>query len=316
MYKVLVTSRSFGNASTSPIEILEEAGVEYTLMGANFNQDAFEEAVGDCDALIIGAHPFDAEVMKKCEKMKIICKHGAGLDNINLEVAKALGIRVTNVPAMNSDAVADLAFGHILNLSRGISLCDRRVHNNEWKTFIGRDVCKKSLGLIGFGAIARNVARRARGFDMKVYAYDPFLKSVPEEFQAFVELVDFETILSVSHIISIHVPLTEETRNLFNKDTISRMRPDAFLVNTGRGGIINESDLYDALSDGIILGAALDVTTVEPIEQGNPLLTLDNVVVTPHIGMYSLEAINAVSVVCAENVVKMYQGTEPSFVVV
>jgi D-3-phosphoglycerate dehydrogenase len=316
MYKVLVTSRSFGNASHSPIEILEEAGLDYTLMGADFNQEAFEEAVQEYDALVIGAHPFDAEVMKKCAKMKIICKHGAGLDNIDLEVAKALGIRVTNVPAMNSDAVADLAFGHILNLSRGISLCDRRVHNHEWKTFVGRDVCRKSLGLVGFGAIAKNVARRARGFDMKVFAYDPFLKTVPEEFQSFVELVDFETLLTSSHVISIHVPLTEETRNLFNRDTMSRMRPDALLVNTGRGGIINEKDLYDALTAGTILGAALDVTSVEPIEKDNPLLTLDNVVVTPHIGMYSLEAINAVSVVCAENVVKMYQGTEPNFVVV
>jgi len=316
MEKVLVTSRSFGKTSNRPFEILKDGGLEFTLMGADFDEETFAKAVPEYDALIIGAHPFHPEDMERCKKLKIICKHGAGLDNINLEKAKELGITVTNVPAMNSNAVADLAFAHILNSSRGVSQANAWVHQGQWKTFIGRDVYGKTLGLVGFGAIAKNVARRGRGFSMKVLAYDPYLKEVPEEFREYVTLCDFETVSTQSDIVSIHVPLTDETRNLFDKTVVMGMKKEAFLINTGRGGIINEKDLYDCMKAGQLLGAALDVTDSEPIQKDNPLLELENVVITPHIGMYSLEAINAVSVICAENAVKKLKGDTPSYVVV
>jgi len=316
MQKVLVTSRSFGKTTDRPFQILQEAGLEYTLMGSDFSQEAFARAVPDYDALIIGAHPFDTADMERCGKLKIICKHGAGLDNIDLEKAREMGITVTNVPAMNANAVADLAFAHILNLCRGVSLTNAWVHQGQWKTFIGRDVYQKTLGLVGFGAIAKNVALRARGFSMKVLAYDPYVKELPGEFSDYVTLCDFETAVTQSDIVSIHVPLTEETRNLFDKQTLMKMRKDAYLVNTGRGGIINEADLYTCMKEGWLTGAALDVTETEPIQTGNPLLTLENVVVTPHIGMYSREALGAVSVICAENAVKKLSGVPPRFMVV
>ncbi|MPW25415.1 hydroxyacid dehydrogenase [Alkalibaculum sp. M08DMB] len=315
MKKVLITSRSFGKTSEKPIQILEEAGLDITLLGSDFSEEKFKEIIQDYDALIIGAHKFDVEDMKRCSKLKIICKHGAGLDNIYLDDAKELGIVVTNVPAMNSNAVADLAFGHILNISRGISISSEKVRNGEWKTYTGRDVYKKTLGLVGFGAIAKNVARRANGFDMKVLAYDPFLKEVPDEFKDYVTLVDFNTIVKDSDFISIHVPLTDETKDLFNKETILSMKEEAYLINTGRGGIINEMELYECMVAGHLSGAALDVVEVEPINADNPLLKLENVVITPHMGMYSLEAISAVSIVCAENVAKMLKGETPNYIV-
>lgn len=316
MKKVLITSRSFGKVSDEPLQILKDAGIEVTLMGTDFDEERFKEAIPEYDALIIGAHKFYPEDMRRCPNLKIICKHGAGLDNIYLDVAKELGITVTNVPAMNSNAVADLAFGHILNISRGISAANARVHNGEWKTYTGKDVYKKTLGLVGFGAIAKNVARRAHGFSMQVLAYDPFVKEVPEEFNDYVKLVDFDTVVKMSDIISIHVPLTDETRNLFDKKTIYKMKKEAYLINTGRGGIINEADLYECMKAGHLGGAALDVVEVEPIENNNPLLTLENVVITPHMGMYSVEAISAVSIVCAQNVVKKLQGENPDYMVV
>uniref|UniRef100_UPI00271530EE NAD(P)-dependent oxidoreductase n=1 Tax=Anaerotignum sp. TaxID=2039241 RepID=UPI00271530EE len=194
MKKVLVTSRSFGKTSPKPFEVLEKAGIEYTLMGSDFDENKFKEVIPQYDGLIIGAHPFYPLDMERCKNLKIIAKHGAGLDNIYLEDAKRLGICVTNVPAMNANAVADLAFGHILNISRGISITNERVHNGEWKTFIGKDVFEKNLGLIGFGSIAKNVARRAKGFSMKVLVYDPFITEIPEEFQDFVTLTDLDTL--------------------------------------------------------------------------------------------------------------------------
>lgn len=314
--KVLITSRSFGKTSEKPFEILKEAGISYTLMGTDFEEEKFRAEIAEYDALIIGAHKFYPEDMKRCPKLKIICKHGAGLDNLFLEEAKELGITVTNVPAMNANAVADLAFGHILNISRGISFSNDKVHHGEWKSFIGKDVYKKNLGLVGFGAIAKNVARRAKGFDMKVLAYDPFVTEIPQEFQDYVTLSTLETVRKESDIVSIHVPLTEETKNLFDKTAILEMKKDAYLINTSRGGIINETDLYDCMKEGWLGGAAMDVVEQEPMTKDHPLLTLDHFVVTPHIGMYSIEAINAVSMVCAENTVKKLTGQTPDYVIV
>ena len=314
--KVLVTSRSFGKVSQEPLEILKKAGREVIFMGTDYTDEKFEAAIPDCDALIIGAHKFTPELMAQCKKLQIIAKHGAGLDNIDLPAAKNLGVTVTNVPAMNANAVADLALAHMLNLCRGVSLCAKNVQNGIVKIHIGRDLYAKTLGLVGFGNIAKNVARRARGFSMKVIAYDPYIKEVPEEFAEYVRLGTLDEVIEQCDFISIHVPLTDETKNMFNKDSMYRMKQGAFLINTSRGGIVNEADLYDVCKDGHLGGAALDVTETEPVQQDNPLLTLDNVVITPHIGMYSFEAVNAVSIVCAQNVAKKLTGEIPDYVVV
>lgn len=308
MKKVLITSRSFGQAGRAAFEVLENAGISYTHMGADYTDEKFVDVIADYDALIIGAHPFRPEDIRRCKNLKIVCKHGAGLDNIPLDTMREQGITVTNVPAMNANAVADITMGQIINLSRGISHTNTQVHNGIWKVFIGRDVYQKTLGLVGFGNIAKQVAVRARGFSMKVLAYDPFVKEVPKEFCDVVELADFETLITRSDVISIHVPLTDETRNLFDRDTLCRMKPDAYLVNMGRGGIVNEQDLYEVMKNGHLLGAALDVVEHEPMAPEHPLLTLDNVVVTPHIGMYSKETVDSVSVTCARNVAKKLCG--------
>lgn len=316
MKKVLITSRSFGKKSDEPLKILESAGLQCTFMGTDFDASRFKETISDYDALIIGAHQFDVEDMKKSNKLKIIAKHGAGLDNINLDIAKELGITVTNVPAMNSNAVADLTFGHILNVSRGISVASSNVKKGYWTTFTGRDVYNKVLGLIGFGSIARNVARRAKGFDMNVLVHDPFVEEIPDEFKDYVKLVDFEAVLRNSDYISIHIPLTDQTKDLFNKDVMLKMKEGSYLINTARGGIVNEKDLYECVKMGHLAGAGLDVTEEEPINQDNRLLQLENVVITPHMGMYSVEAINSVSLACARNVVKKLSGEVPDYVIV
>jgi len=316
MKKVMITSRSFGSVSDDAFQALEKGNLLHTMAGNGFDQEAFEKNILEYDALIIGAHPFPKEVMEKCKNLKIIAKHGAGLDNIDLEAARALGIKVTNAPALNANAVADLAFGHILNVARGITACNNLVKKGQWKTYIGVDVFNKTLGILGFGAIAKNVARRAKGFSMKVLAYDPYIVEVPEEFKDYVELADLDSVIRKSDFLTIHMPLTEDTRNFLNYERLSQMKEEAFLINTGRGGIVNEEDLFRVLTEKKIKGAALDVTEVEPIREGHPLLTLDNVIITPHIGMYSKEAINAVSLTCAENVAHYFLGEKMNFEVV
>lgn len=308
--KVLITSRSFGKISEEPMNILKNAGFEVTIMGKDFDQARFEAEIPGYDALIIGAHEFSPQVMASCPKLKIICKHGAGLDNIHLDKAKELGITVCNVPGTNSNAVADLTFGLMLAVARNIVCTDRWVHEGKWQTAIGVDVCYKTLGLMGLGAIAKNVARRAIGFGMKILAYDPYVKELPDEFKGHVTLCGKEEVIAGCDFLSLHLPLNDETRNMISSAQLSRMKQGSYVINCARGGIVNENDLYQALVSGHIAGAAMDVSEVEPMDTKNPLLTLDNVIVTPHIGMYSKEAIGAVSLICAQNVAACAKGEE------
>ncbi|WP_369283394.1 phosphoglycerate dehydrogenase [Oscillibacter sp. GMB15532] len=314
--KVLVTSRSFGSIDSTPKDILEQAGYEVILMGKDFDMERFAKTVTECDALIIGAHDFPVELMNRCEKLKVICKHGAGLDNLHLEEAKARGIAVCNVPGTNANAVADLTLGLMLSCARHISLGDRRVRQGQWKALTGKDVYAKTLGLLGFGAVARNVAQRAAGFSMRVLAYDPYVHVLPDGFEHVTLCESAAEVISGCEFLSVHLPLTEETRGMIGTAELASMRPGAYVINTARGGIVDEKALYEALASGHLSGAAMDVTEVEPMDTANPLLTLDNVVVTPHIGMYSREAIGAVSIICAENVAACLGGGELKFRVV
>lgn len=310
--KVLITSRSFGEISREPYEILEKAGIRAVKLEGSYDREKFAKELSDSDALIIGAHKLEEEAVRNAPKLKIVCKHGAGLDNIDLDMAKRYGITVTNVPGTNSNAVADLAFGLMLSVARGITGAACAVKNGNWGKYIGTDVCGKRLGLVGFGAIARNVARRARGFRMEVWAYDPYVTELPEEF-ADVKLKSFEELLPACDFLSFHVPLTDATRGLLSAEGFAKMKPGSIVINTSRGGVVDEEALLAALQSGRIAGAGLDVLSVESAD--TPLAALDNVVITPHIGMYSKEAISAVSLICAENAAAALTGGELKFVV-
>ena len=310
MLKVLITSRSFGKIGDSAKKVLEDAGIEITNISANFDQAEFERIIPEFDALIIGAHDFSEADMERCPKLKIICKHGVGLDNIHVSKAKELGIAVCNAPGTNSNAVADLTLGLMLSVCRKISHSAALVREGVWKSHIGEDVCGKTVGLLGFGAIAKGVARRARGFGMKILAYDPYVTELPQEFAGWVELCDMEKVITACDILSVHIPLTPETRNTISTAELAKMKQGAYVINTARGGIVDEAALYEALVSGHLNGAAMDVVESEPMTPDHPLLSLDNVVVTPHIAMYSKEAINAVSMICAENVVACLTGGE------
>lgn len=306
--KVIVTSRSFGSISQEPMDILTAAGCEVLKMGDPFDMEAFSKEIVDADALIIGAHDFSVELMAQCKNLAIVCKHGAGLDNLHLPESKELGIPVCNVPATNANAVADLALGLMLASARHIALGDRRVRQGHWNTLTGKDVYGKTLGLLGFGAIARNVAKRAAGFSMDVVVYDPFVKEIPADFPHVKLCSDLMDVVANCDFLSAHLPLNDQTRDMIDAPQLAAMRPGSYVINTSRGGIVNEDALYQALASGHLSGAAADVTTQEPMTPEHPLLSLDNFVITPHIGMYSREAIGAVSLICAQNVANAFSG--------
>lgn len=309
--KVLVTSRSFGKVGDEAVKLLSDADIHIDYSAAG----QFDEKIEQYDALIIGAHQFKESVMEKCKSLKIICKHGAELDNIPLDKAKTMGITVTNVPGVNSNRVADLTFGLLLSVARQITYTNRMVHEGRWQTAIGTDVFGKTLGLLGFGSIAKNVARRANGFQMKVIACDPYVTEISSEFK-YVTMCSLDEVLENSDFLSLHLPLSNDTHNLLSKYNLSKMKKGSYIINTAKGEIIDEYALYELLCSNHLAGAAMDVCTMEPISMSNPLLTLDNVIITPHIGVYTKEAISEVSLICAQNVAAKLSGHEVNFAVV
>lgn len=312
-WSVLVTSRSFGKVSDEPVNILRDSGIQVDFLTEPKEEDLLE-IIDRYDAIIVGNDKITRRILEKTKNLKIICKHGVGIDNIDLESAKEFGIKVTNVPSTNSDAVADLAFGLILDLARRISTTSQRVKNGIWEPLIGVDVHHKTLGIIGLGSIGKRVAKRARGFDMNILAYDPYIDKLTDEF-SFVKLVSLEDVLKDADFLTIHTPLTSQTKGLIGDKEIAMMKRGSFIINTAREGIVDESALYKYLKEGHLGGAGLDV-----IDKNSPvkdlLISLDNVIVLPHVGMYSREAINSVSMVCARNIIKMYRGGMPDNIVV
>ena len=306
--KVLITSRSFGKVDDQPLRILEDAGLEITMMGTDFDQAEFERVVPEYDALIISTHPFPVEVLDKCSKLQIICKHGVGLDNIPIDKCREMGIAVCNTPGTNSNAVDDLTFGLILSACRNIVSCNNNVHSGKWKTAIGVDVCNKTLGVLGYGAIAKNVIRRAKGFNMNVIIYNHRPKELDAEFKDYAHFGTLDEIYEKSDIISVHLPLAPETDGMISTAELGKMKDGVVIVNAARGGIVDEEALCLACRSGKVRSAALDVSVEEPMADSNPLRTLDNVIITPHLGIYSKESLNAVSIMCAENAAAKLSG--------
>jgi glyoxylate reductase len=254
----------------------------------------------------------DGEVMDAAGgQLKVISNHAVGFDNIDVPAATARGIPVGNTPDVLTDATADFAFALLMAVARRIPEGERYVHAGKWKTWgpkllLGVDVKGATLGLIGFGRIGQAMARRAAGFDMRVIYYDPKeMKSSPE---LKAQRVDFETLLEESDFVSVHTPLTPDTRHLIDVEAFSKMKPNAVLINTARGPIVDSDALYETLKANRIFGAGLDVTEPEPIPLDSPLLLLDNVIVVPHIASASRTSRDQMSWMAAQNLIAGLKG--------
>lgn len=315
MKRVLVTSRSFGQVSEEPMALLLEDGIAVDRVNESglLNESKFKTLISSYDGIIIGADLLTAAVLQEASQLKIICKHGTGVDNIDLKKAREQGITVTNVPGMNADAVADTTIGLMLDVARKLSYAARRVREGKWERIIGTDVCGKTLGILGFGAVGKRVAKRALGFGMRILVFDPVLKELPKEYENCVK-VSLEELLPAADFVTVHVPLSVDTKYLINAPRMKQMKKGGILINTARGGIVDETALYEAILCGHLAGAGLDVVEHEPAI-GNPLLELDSVTIVPHIASYSVEAINAVSMVCARNIVTALRGLTPDYIV-
>lgn len=309
--KILITPRSFASISKKPMEMLEGKGYEIVKneTGKPLNNKEMSELIEDVDGIIIGIDDLNAGIIKQAHNLNVISKYGVGVDNIDIKAATTQGIVVTNTPKANIDAVADLTFALMLALARRIPEADRETKAGNWKKFIGTSVWRKKLGVIGLGKIGRQVVKRARGFEMEILCYDIIQD---EEFarQFGVRYVDLETLLKESDYITIHTPLNNATKGIIGYKELEMINENAFLINTSRGGIIDEKALYDALKNNKIKGAALDSYKDEPLKN-SPLVELKNIIMTSHNGAYTKEAINNMGVQAAQNLIDVLEGREP-----
>lgn len=294
MYKhrVLVTARSFGSVSPDPFRTLEAEGCELVPNPYDHPLAPGELSgiIRDVDALIVGRDVVDAQAIDAANRLKVICMHGVGLDAIDVDAARRKGIVVTNLPGGNADSVAELAVGMMFCLARGVLAADKATRAGMWGRRMGTEIAGKTLGLIGLGHIGKAVATRCRLLGMNLLAYDAVHDDEFAELNSL-KYANLDEILRQSDFVSLHLPLTESTRHMIDIDALAVMKRTACLINTSRGGIIDEQALYSALKAGMIAGAALDVYETEPPTQDNPLFTLDNCVCTPHIGAHTSESV-------------------------
>jgi len=259
----------------------------------------------------------DANLMEKSSRLKVISNMAVGYDNIDVTEATRRGIYVGNTPGVLTDTTADLIFSLLMTAARRIVEADNYTRDGQWKTWgpmtlLGHDIHHATLGIIGLGRIGMEVAKRARGFDMKILYYSRSRKSAEEESRLGLEYVDkMSELLSRSDFVSIHVPLTEETHKLIGTDEFAVMKPGAIFINASRGAVVDQQALYEALKTGQIFSAAIDVTEIEPIPLDDPLLTLDNIVITPHIGSASVPTRTTMALMAADNLLAGLRGETP-----
>lgn len=271
------------------------------------------EITKDADAIITDLSIITENVIKNMKKCKVISKVGIGVDNINVKAATGKGIFVCNVPDYCSNEVSDHTMALILSLARKIVYTNNFAKKGKWSIDFAKPIYplnEMTLGLVGFGSIARLVYEKAKAFKFNTILFDPYIGKVLAD-KHNVKLVDFKYLLKNSDIISIHCPANSETKHLFGEKEFMQMKKTAFLVNTSRGLIIDSDALYFALKENIIAGAAVDVYNPEPINPGDPILSLDNFILTPHYGFYSERSIRRVREKSALNIAKVLTNQEP-----
>jgi D-3-phosphoglycerate dehydrogenase len=312
-YKVVLTDNIFPDLD---LERKMLAEVDAELVVVNDLQD-LPTAVADADVVINTYAKVTADLINSMKKCKMIIRNGIGVDTIDIDAASQRGIMVANVPTYCIDEVATHAIALILACNRKIPYLNKEVKAANWNVKLAIPIYPltgSTLGLMGFGRIARLVGQKAQGLGMKVIAHDPY---VPQEDadDYDVTMVNFETLLRESDFISIHCPLLPSTKGLFNYETFKKVKKTAYIINTARGPLIDELGLVKALQEGEIAGAGLDVLKENNVEAGDPLLSFDNVIITPHAGWYSEGSIVRRRTQTIENVIKVLQGGEPdSFV--
>ncbi len=315
--KVVLLEERFGDHSPERT-VLEGMGVEVVEASQPLSEDEIIDLCRDADGVTVNLAAITAHVIANLEKCRVIGRYGVGYDNVDLAAAKARGIKVVNVPDYCKEDVSDHAMALLLACVRKVVRRDRQVRNGQWN--IGRAdpihrIKGRTLGIVGFGRIGGTFCRKLQGFELgRILVYDPY---IPRELitRAGAEPADFDILLRECDYISIHTPLTAETKGMFSTPQFRAMKKSAILINTARGPVVDGKALYEALKDGEINSAGLDVHDIEPISEGSPWFEMENVALTDHAGWYSEESQIELQTKCAKNVAAVLQGEDCPFVV-
>ncbi len=314
--KILVTPTSLQPGKNEPALAPLRAFADELVFndtGKPLSEDDLIPLLQGCDGIVAGLDSITRKVMEACPDLKVISRYGAGYDRVDIAAAKELGIKVTNTPGVNAQAVGELAFGLILALARKIPYLNKETQSGSWVRSTGMELHGKTLGILGLGAIGKVVAACAKGFGMTILAYDPYIN---EEYckNNQIESVSFTELMSRSNVVSLHLPLLESTHHMIDAEALQLLPDGAILVNASRGGIIDEDAAYDALKSGKLSGLGLDAFEVEP-PIGSKLFELDNVIATPHTGAHTKEATDNMANASVKNLIDLLSGQDCPYIV-
>lgn len=315
MPKVLIAARELVQVQDRYRDVLEAVGLEpvypVTSHVNQLDENELLVALTGIEAVVAGSEPYTARVLAAHPQLRVIARVGVGFDTVDIPTATACKIVVTITPGTNHGSVAEHTFALLLGFTRHLVTRHQAIATGSWPRVMSQPLRGRTLGLLGLGRIGQAVAVRAAAFEMRVVAYDPF----PDHNFCRthgITLVPFDRLLAESDFLSLHLPLTPQTRNLINRDTLTKMKPGAVLVNTSRGGLVCEADLMESLREGHLAGAALDVFETEPLPVHHPLRSLPNVVLTPHAAGLDMQSLGDMARSAAEAVASLRRGDWPA----
>ena len=316
-WKVLITARTLDEVGQQAVALLKNAGCELVIPPkyGPHPADTLLKLLPDNDAVFASMDKFTAEVLGStaARNLKLISRWGVGYDAIDVPAATKNGIVVAYTPGLLNETVADCAFALLLSIARRIHLGHQGMSEGRWEPHWGHDVHGKTLGILGCGRIGLAMARRGTGFNMRILAHD--ICANPEAEKLGIQFVSLDELLAQSDFVSLHAALTPENRGLLNEASLRKMKPTAYLINTARGALIDETALANILNEGVIAGAALDAFVTEPLPAGHPLRTAKNILLTPHVASFARETGARVSNTGAQAIVDLMNGRKPQFVV-
>ena len=304
--KVLVTPTSFKGGPA--LELLKSfsSDLVFNPNQRPLSEDELIPLLSGCEGFIAGLDNITRKVIENSPSLKVISRYGVGVDRVDLVAAKEKGVVVCNTPGSNANAVADLAFALLLCLARKVHLLDRKTKEGQWLRSTGFELYGKTIGILGLGAVGKAVAKRAAGFSMKIMAYDPFINLEYTKANG-IFAAELNDVIKEADFISLHLPLLEETKNIINEEAIKNTKKGAVIINTARGGLVDEKAAYKYLESGHLGGLALDAFETEP-PGSSPLFNLENVVVTPHTGAHTTEATALMAEMSVRNLIDVLSG--------
>ena len=311
--KVLVTATNYSALCVEAKGLLENNDCEIVenTFGRPLTFDELKSRVGDVEAVVAGVDDWNDTVFELAPRLKVISRFGVGVDNIDLEAARRRGIKITNAAGGNANAVAELTVGLIIAAMRAIPALDRTTRQGRWDRFVGDELLGRTVGLLGFGNIARKIAHKLGGFDVKIVAYDKY-PNLAAAAGLGVDVLDADAVIAAADILCMMLPNLPDTRRFMNERTFGLMKDGAYFINTARGALVDEAALTQALESGKLRAAAIDVYDREPTRPDNPLFALSNVITTPHTAAETYETYHDIGLMTAEAILDVFAGRAPA----